>query len=400
MKSRHLVAALIALGIMGAALVAGTGYATHLEQAYVHALAPVHLPINLIGIALDKAAFQQNDLLVIYGASETLDQPSEFQADQLFKNYPTGFAPYEIAAGGSDSLLHAESLAAIGTDLHGKKVVISLTPSQMSNKMHEDVYFGLFSRLHGNELAFSSLLSYPTRQWAARRMLLHPNSLQKDPILLFALEQLANDTPLSHLLYALVYPLGKLQTLILELQDHFATVTYIITHKDLTPDVLRQPTAVDWKAELAKAQQEQAQTITNNPYAFDNNWWGRNSFKITTKPVPQGDTEFLSLLDGSPEWEDTSLMLQIVKELGGHPLLLGRPIYVKYYHAIGISDAAIKHYYDKLDGLAKQYSVPVVDFRNVQDDIHFTADRDGHTSREGWVYVDQTLDAFYHQSAP
>ncbi len=400
MKSIHIMAAAVALGIVWAVLAAGVDYADRVEEQYIHALAPLHPPLNITGIALQKAAFSQSDLLPVYGASEALNQPSEFQADQFFKSYPTGFAPYDIVKGGDASIIHAESAAAVGATLQGKKVVISFTPSQFTGKMMgASAYAGLFSRLHANALVFSSQLRYETKQWAARRMLQYPDTLKGDPILKFTLEQLAQNTWLSRLLYGLVYPLGKLQTLILELQDHYATLTYIASLKQVTPEVGHRSAAINWAAQLAKAHQEQTPNADNNPYGFDNVWWKNHATDVKTKPIPKGDTGFVKALDGSMEWNDLALLLQILKELGAQPLLLGRPTNADYYHAIGVSDAALQHYYDKLDQLANQYGVRVIDFRNFQDDRYFGVDPAPHTSREGWVYVDQTLDTFYHQPA-
>ena len=398
MKARHLVPALAAMLLVAAALGGGVLYAQAVEREYAHALAPRHVPLNVTGRALQVAALQQPDLLPVYGASEVLNQPSAYQASQFFATYPTGFTTFEVAKGGVTSIIVAEELAAVAPDLRGKKIVISYTPSQFMSKMvGETNYAGLFSRLHANELAFSTVLSLATKQQAARRMVQYPQTLDKDPVLQFALEQLADGSPLHLLLYDAVFPLGKLQTLVLELQDQWQTLTYIEAQKNLNPNVTRQPAWIDWQALAFKARQEQIPNSIDNPFGFDNTVWSsriRAGFRI--KANGSADTGYLNAMDNSAEWTDLDIALRILKDAGAQPLLLGRPMNADYYSALGISESAQQQFYIKLHQVAQRYGVPVVDFQDHAQDKYFGVDPAPHTSREGWVYVDQAMDAFYH----
>ena len=67
MRSVHLLAAALALGIGFAALAVGAAYAEGLERAYIHALASLDAPADLTGVALQKAGLtlrQATDELV------------------------------------------------------------------------------------------------------------------------------------------------------------------------------------------------------------------------------------------------------------------------------------------------------------------------------------------------
>ena len=46
--------------------------------------------------------------------------------------------------------------------------------------------------------------------------------------------------------------------------------------------------------------------------------------------------------------------------------------------------------------LVRGYNFPLADFKEYTNDRLFSIDYSSHTSRKGWVIVDQTLDAFYH----
>jgi poly-D-alanine transfer protein DltD len=89
-------------------------------------------------------------------------------------------------------------------------------------------------------------------------------------------------------------------------------------------------------------------------------------------------------------------MLRVLKDMGAQPLLLGRPQKADYLLAIGVSTAVLPAYYARLHQVAQPYDFPVVDMAEHQNDHYFSVDTVPHTSRLGWVYVDQILDEFYH----
>ncbi len=398
MKVQHLIAALVACVILVSGLGGGILYAQSVEDRYVHALAPMHAPLNITGSALQQAALRQPDLLPIYGASEVLSQPSPYQASRFFQTYPTGFETFEVSKGGLPFLIIAQQIAALGPELRGKKVVLSYAPSSLLIRMaNPTAYANMFSRLHANELAFSDQLSFDTKRLAALRMLQYPKTLDKDPILRFALQNLASSQPLSGMLYYAVWPLGKLQTFILELQDHFRTVTYIQSQKRLNPVVNRKAAKINWQAVAARARREQIPYSNNNPYGFDDNIWRKN-FNAKWKPRPAGsaDQGYLNAMLNSEEWVDFNIVLRILHDMGAQPLILGRPIKTAYMEATGVSWTAQQVFYDRMQQVAQLYGFPLVDFENFANDLYFGVDPVPHTSREGWVYVDQVLDEYYH----
>ena len=398
MKTPHLVSACAAILILTIVLIGGTVYALTLEQRYVHALVGRFKMIDVVGSALPRAAVQQPDLLLMYGSSEIARRIPDYEASAVFQYYPTGFAPFEVAHAGMTSLLVAQQVSALGPSLQGKKIVISFTPSVFLSKMvSSDAYDGLFSYLHANELVFSPQLSFDVKQAAARRMLQYPATLDKDPVLTFALQLLAQDTLLSRALYDAVWPLGELQTTVIELQDHWHTVTYLAAHPDWQPDEVRRPGKINWPALEAQAQQFEVAHSTSNPFGIPNSiWLDQYHQQLPFKPAGSEDQGYVNALKHSLEWTDLDILLRILKQLGAQPLLLSRPVNGLVWQAMGVSEAARQVYYDKLQSIAAKYHVPVVDFQNHDTDKLFSIDTASHTSRLGWVYVDQTLDAFYH----
>lgn len=395
----HLLPALAAILILIGLLVGGGLYARTVELKYVDALAPNRLKQTDAGSALQEAAFRQPDLLPVYGSSEMYEEKDENSADQFFQTYPTGFTVFEVAASGMTSLEIAQNLAALGPEIKGKKVVISFTPSMFtSTAVSEKYYAGDFSRLHANEMVFNPSISFGLKQRIASRMLDYPDTFADDPILGFALQNLASRSPLNFLLYYLSIPVGRLQTQVIRLQDHWEVLNWIYSHPQTLLPIPRKTYSIDWKAEMSRAQKLQTKLTYNNPFGIENNKWNRHPhLKLGNDIYPFiGDEQFVQELSNSKEWEDFELLLSVLKETGAQPLLLSRPLNGAMWNAFGVSLSARQVFYDRLQATVQPYGFPLVDFYDQDTNRLFSIDLYSHTSRLGWVYVDQTLDAFYH----
>ena len=415
-KHSHLISALVAILLALGVLAFGTVYAQSLEDKYVHVLAPLMLPQSNAGSALQQAGFQQPDLLMVYGSSEMLveDIPmtltygtstkilfesSPYGASQFFKNYPTGFNVYEIAKGGAYSLDIAQDLAAIGPELRGKKVVFSFTPSMFNEPEVTPVaYAADFSLLHANALIFDTQLSFETKQIAAQRMNDYPDTLKPDSVLQFGVQQLTCRCWYGSYLYDLTVPIGQLDTQIIRLQDHWAVMNYVWSHPTLNPQVMRKPEQINWSREISQAVTSAKMDSNNNPYGIPNESWNAYFSKILVprKKLGSADPGFVQRLNDSKEWADFDLVLQILKEMGAQPIILSRPIDGPIWSAMGLSPLGRQAYYIKLQNAVLPYGFPFVDFANHDGDRYFSIDPGSHTNREGWVYVDQALDAFFH----
>ena len=396
----HLISASAALLILAGAVIISNRLAASLEDKTIHALAPMELEQTSAGIVIQQAAFRQADLLPVYGSSELLYGDTPYVDSIFFAAYPTGFNVIDIAKGGVTSLNLAQSMAAIGPELKGRKVVISFTPIMFEFPAVSNYAFaGNFSRLHAVALAFTPSLSMAVKQRTAKRILEYPDALSEsgDPLLLFALQNLAGGTVYNHIVYALTWPLGQLDALIVRLQDHYEVWSLLKKTPNIDQAARRQSRTIDWNAEIIKADAQQKANSTNNPYGIDNKIWVEQFQDVFKVGEPgSGDQQYISKINGSEEWGDLAILLEVLKELGAQPLLMSRPINGTLYTALGISGKAQQTYYARLEGLAGAYAMPLVDFREYTDDRYFSFDESSHTSRKGWVIVDKALNDFYH----
>jgi D-alanine transfer protein len=392
---RHVLAAALAGGLFAVALHGAQAYVRSLEAQAIHTLAPNLFDLKNQGSELQAAAFQQSDLLVVYGSSE-LEMPNPYHASSVFLNYPTGFTIFPVGRGETTSLIMLQDLAAVGSDLHGKKVAISVSPPWFF--LHDrtpNFYAPNFSPLHLSALVFSTDLSYTTRQLAVRQLMQTQTLFADDPLVAFAAQRLADDTPVSHAEYLAVLPLGKLHNVFLSLQDLWATYLYIKSEPVQDPPT-KVPSSINWTELTQQADVEQQSSANNNDLGFDNSIWSDKYAKLVAQRKDQfTDAWFTDNLEHTAEYTDLDILLRGLSELGAQPLLLSQPIPGKYYDTIGISADARAGYYDRLREIAGRYNVPVVDFEDHDNDIYFVTDPNSHLSREGWAYYDRALDAFY-----
>lgn len=120
---------------------------------------------------MQKTAFTQSDLLVIYGSSELLSSVHGKEGD-FFEEYPTGFRAFPVGKQGAASLPIMQKIASLGHYIEGRKVAFTISPGYfLSEKANVDYYDGNFSALQATEFAFSTHLSGDLKRTAARRMI-------------------------------------------------------------------------------------------------------------------------------------------------------------------------------------------------------------------------------------
>jgi D-alanine transfer protein len=394
-RASHLIAAWIALVLVGTGLGAGTLYADRVENQYVHAYAWAFFHQKRQGLALQRAAFRQSDLLPMYGSSE-LPIPDPFRAGRIFRLYPTGFNVFAVGGNGDEPILQLQMLAGIGPQLRNKRIVISLSPQLfLESRMPENAYAGNFSALHAYAFVVSDLPA-GLKQRVARRMLFYTETL-KDPLLNLAVQQLASTKPYAPVLTALIWPLARLQEGVLELQDHWATLQMIRNHPEVPPTVTYKPSALNWNM-LAEHAATYAQAhADNNPFGINNqDWKGEWRNAVAQQHHDMTDAEFTTKLEWTDGWNDLELLLWTLKAFGAKPLLVSMPLAGAYWDYRGVSADARRVLYDKLTEAANLQQVPLVIFREGEQDKFFLRDPGSHLSAKGWVSYSRVLDAFYH----
>ena len=376
----HLSSALIACALTAAILCSGSLLAIYLEERTIHSTAPRDFFIKNQGLAFERAAARTPDILLLYGSSELID-PIPNRASDFFRKEPTGFEVCPVGKAGTTSLIILQKLGALGSDLHGRKVAVSLSASSfLTPAERPEFYAGNFSLPAACGTLFGSALDLNLKAEIAKRMLQFPATLGKNGLLRLAADCLASDRPLDRITLMAIWPLGKLQTVILDLQDHFEALVYILGRGKPPPN---------WLRSLSSHRTQGLKTRSGESWET----WTAESFDVIH---PARDAEFRARVAVAGEWTDLELLFRTLTELKARPLILSTPI--DAYAARGISRSAREIYYNRMRELAARYHFPLVEFEEHDADPNFLIAHREHPTPQGWKYYDRVLDRFFHKN--
>jgi len=413
----HLVSALVACAFMVAILFSGRMIAIHLERSTLSSTAPRIFVLKDQGLAFQRVAAQARDVMPVYGSSE-LKVPAE-RAPFFFRHAPTGFQVSPVGRGGMRSLIFLQKVGALSSDLRGKKLAISISAVWFFAPNTAYAYEGTFSLIAASELTFRTGLDFKLKQAIASRMLQFPRTLAKSPLLEFALRRLASGRWLDRVVFYALWPIGEMQNVTLDLQDHFAALTYILRGDEPAPphrpDILnwpsriarayillknepappRRPDILDWPSLIAKATEKAD---------VDRNKKGEASDLGEQMVARRGDAWFLQSIDQASEWADLELLFRTLRESHAQALLLSIPLDGQFYDQIGVSRSARECYYKKMRALAQRYHFALVEFAQHDEDKTFLNHRErhpvAHLTAKGWMFYNRALDDFFHDRPP
>jgi D-alanine transfer protein len=393
----HLVAALIVCGVAAALLFLGRTIAVHLERSTLAWTAATDFPLKNQGLAFQRAAARAPDVLPLYGSSEFFSG-GPARANSFFHTAPTGFRVSPVGKPGSDSVIMLQKLGALGGDLRGKKLAISISATWFTVPDTTLYWYrGNFSPLAASELVFGTALDFNLKRDIASRILQFPQTLAKSPLLEFALRRLASGGVLDRIVFSALWPLGKIQNAILDFQDHFASVIYIL--HEAKPAGRAEPQMLDWPSLIGKA---------GEAGGADDNENGKASGSDKQTVASRSDPSFCQRLNKAREWVDLELLLRVLTEIHAQPLLLSMPMDGPFYDKAGISRSVRECYYRKIRMLAQRYNFALVDFEQHDKDSAFLNHENprlkhvpsAHLTAKGWIFYDRVLDDFFHGRVP
>src|SRR5215469_7019780 len=224
----HLFSGVIAVAVIAATLLVCRVVAVHFEQRAVTWTAPQLFQLKNQGIAFQRTAARSPSVLALYGSSALVVGVPD-RANKFFLKAPTGFQVSPVGTVGATSLIILQKIGALGSDLHGRKVAVSLSPVWfLMPTTRADWYGGNFSLLAASEMTFGNALDFGLKRDVASRMLQFPGTLENSSFLRFALRRLSSGSPCDRVMFWAIWPFGKVYTAALELQDHFAAITHIL----------------------------------------------------------------------------------------------------------------------------------------------------------------------------
>jgi len=386
----HLYAGIIALGLAAIILFAAHRVLIHFEHATIVSTAPEIFAIKNQGLVFQRAAAHSPKVLPIYGSSELLRPAAPERGNIFFRTAPTGFQLSPVGGGGANPLIMLQKVGGLGSALRGKRLAFSLSPSWFCTaKPGTQGYKGNFSPMAATEMVFGTALDFGLKRDIAARMLQFPETLEQRPFLEFALRRLASGQLLDRVVFCALWPAGKIQTALYELEDHWAALHHI--RRQTKPPLRLQEQTIDWPQFIAKASKAEPADagMIQQPSRLDR--------KITRG---SRDVGFLTGVKTSTAWIDLDLLLRCLARVHARPLILSMPLGGDFYDHAGVSRSARDEFYRKLPALVEQYHFPVVEFQEHDEDPAFLIRHESHLTAKGWAYYDRALDDFFHGRLP
>ena len=373
----HMFSALVACTVVIAILCGGRLLAIHLERKTVHWIAPRDFFIKNQGLAFERAAARRPDILLLYGSSELID-PIPNRASDFFSSAPTGFQVCPVGKAGTTSLIILQKLGALGSELQRRKVAISLSASSfLRPSVRPEFYAGNFSLAAASGILFGNAIDLNLKAAIAKRMLQFPDTLAENGLVELAARCLASGRPVDRIVLMAIWPLGKMQNMMLDLQDHFEALVYILGGGKPVPDWLR-------------------------PIHSHNAHPHKSSDGAALETESLGairlarDAAFRTRIAAATEWTDLELLFRTLTEIKAEPLILSMPI--DAYAARGISRSTREVYYERMRELAQRYHFPVVEFEQHDADPTFLIAHREHPTPRGWMVYNRALDDFFRKS--
>ena len=339
------------------------------------------------GFALQAESFASAHVLPVIGSSElTLEVPN--RCTVFFKSAPTGFRVSPIGKAGNSTLVMAEKIAALGDVVRGKKLAIIISFTWFKRpQAPEDQYAGNFSPLQAVRIATDERLDPKLKRTLAARMLDYPSSLEGEPLLATYLDALRRDESWAKWKGHASLPFVKTDLSMLSWEDRFARSFELKTHAPVLTKAKAFPTGgVDWDRLITKAE-----------LAWPS---GTDDPRLDATPSDPATAEFIASLEQTREWEDFTLLLDVLKHYDARPMIISVPLAGSQSERRGVSSEARDRYYRRVEALCRERNMPVEVFRDHDRDRGFIIGGTTHPTPKGWLFINRTLDDFYHDRLP
>ena len=367
-----------------------------LPQGVTQTIGGSQSAVSFQGTILQEKALASPDILPIYGSSE-FSSYSEFHPSRIFEGKPSGFAPFLVGRGGSQDIIHALNMAALGDSLQDKKIAIILSSQWFSSEGIVPGYFNQnFSPLHVYRMLFSDKLSESTKQQLSKRLLEFPATFNEHPTLQALLsQQIATGQTTSFRSVSLDVK-GRIEMAALEAKDAAKTINLT---RQLNPDYIARNVTTTasalptWPALKAKATEQGKAATQNNEFGISDEYYSEH---IQAKLEANKGSSSKAALYPSPEYQDLELLLQILQEVKAKPMFMIVPVNGLWYDYTGFPIEERKAYYARIESMVREKGFQISNFGDHEYEKYFLQDI-MHLGWKGWVYVDESLDHFYHE---
>jgi D-alanine transfer protein len=366
------------------------------KPGVLQAIASSQTPVAFQGLLFQEKALTTSDILPVYGSSE-FSAVSEFHPSKLFDGETTGFVPFVLGRGGSQSLIHVLSLAAQGETLKDKKVVVILSPQWFVSGGITSAYLEQnFSALQTYQILYNPQISKEVKLELSQRLLEFPEVFENDPILKRNLILYSQTEGVNGPRFVLTTGFGRIEKWTLEIQDLYKTAAFIpLVNQEAIARNAGSPSSqtLDWQKLKDDAQKRGFKSTKSNSWGILDSYYETYIIPVLAK---SRGSEKSGKLYPSLEYQDLQLLMNVLKEQEAKPLFVLVPVNGFWYDYTGFPIQERTAYYTRVGEMIHQNGFEVADFSRHEYDRYFLQDI-MHLGWKGWVAVDQAMDQFYHE---
>ena len=337
-----------------------------------------------------KKLLKNDNVFTVFGSSELKHcQSSGFHADSIFKD--TDITPVFIGKGGCQSLNHAITLGAVGQELSGKKVVISISPQWFKpNGVSKNAFGSFYSET--NMIAFlqNETISEKTKQYVIDRV---KSLTDENPVMW---NRVQDDVKW--------YKNNEGNMLVQARKGiHSAIANYKAETKLYLVSVVKgyfkktningKDEISDWSMLYKKAEKKGSKISGHNPYGmYDQIYKSRYQKKVKKRIFKN-----LSYSVQSKEFDDLQCFLDICREENIEALMIMQPLNGRWADDLNFPTEKRQELYDKVKALAAKNNVQLADLSGMEYD-EYTFEDDSHLALKGLVCFNEQIYNFYKQN--
>lgn len=333
------------------------------------------------GLVLQKFFLDMKNIISVYGSSELNIQEEEyFYPVDFFYENNCNLNVNMVGQGHCQSIIHAINFAALGSELKEKKIVFVISYDWFVTPMNTTYFTKVFSTLQFYSLIFNSSIREDIKISIISRVYeLCGEEERWKEIKNICYKYLNKENVTNDQYYVNKY----LQLLKEDEYTAKENIEFLKSYNlNNTKDYLN---GISWDNEIEKAHKV-AKISCNNVLNIDNNYFNtyiKDKLEITLKDVYKNYS-----LNGSKEYNDLVLLLEICKDVGVKPLFVNTPVNGSWYDYVGWDLDKRKRHYDSIDSIIHKYNYPIVDFSNYEYKKFFLKDI-MHIGWKGWVYFSE-----------
>ena len=319
--------------------------------------------------------------LVLLGSSELVATKDQAYHPNRIFNY-SDFNIMQIGTSYSQNIVQASTLGSIESAMTKRKVaIIESVQWYEKNGIHQDAFLNKASQEHIFNTLANEKISKETKEKLINRVIEITKGNKQQNDIYKKIKEVFVENKGNILEKNLLELETKLYAFKIKQKFYMekGKANYPLTG-ELTPKYNWEQMTNDFVKEVVKK-------TDNNDYAVDNHYY--DTYLRNRYDSLKNSNKDLNYLE-SPEYSDFEIFLTVAKELGIEVEVIIFPVNGKWNDYTGVSKTMREQTYKKIEEIANQFGVKVLNYGNKEYENYFLFDV-MHVGVRGWMEVEKEL---------